>query len=139
MQLHTISRHNENKAPRPRVGRGGKRGTTSGRGTKGQGSRSGHRIRPAIRDYIQRLPKMRGIKNGTPTFVRAEVSVDVLNKLKVSEVTLAVLKEHGLAARTATSAKILAGKELTKKLAIKGVAVSAGARKQIEAAGGTIA
>jgi large subunit ribosomal protein L15 len=46
-----------------RVGRGGKRGTTAGRGTKGQKARSGHCIRPAERDLIQRLPKLRGYKN----------------------------------------------------------------------------
>ena len=46
-----------------RVGRGGKRGTTSGRGTKGQKSRSGHRIRPAERDLLIRIPKLRGYRN----------------------------------------------------------------------------
>ncbi|MEK9186632.1 MAG: uL15 family ribosomal protein, partial [Patescibacteria group bacterium] len=62
MQLHQLKpRHRQ--YPKTRVGRGGKRGTTSGRGQKGQKSRSGHRIRPAERDYIQRLPKLRGLKN----------------------------------------------------------------------------
>ena len=63
MLLHQLQPNNPNKNKKPRVGRGGKRGTYSGRGMKGQKSRSGHRIRPAERDYIQRLPKRRGFKN----------------------------------------------------------------------------
>lgn len=59
MQLHELQAIHENKEAQ-RIGRGGKRGTTSGRGQKGQKSRSGHRIRPAVRDMIQRLPKLRG-------------------------------------------------------------------------------
>src|SRR3989338_5787291 len=51
------------KYKKPRVGRGGKRGTTAGKGTKGQKARAGRRIRPAERDYIQRLPKLRGFNN----------------------------------------------------------------------------
>jgi large subunit ribosomal protein L15 len=62
MQLHELKPFHPNKKQR-RVGRGGKRGTTSGRGTKGQKARAGHRIRPAERDLIQRLPKLRGFKN----------------------------------------------------------------------------
>ena len=46
-----------------RIGRSGKRGSYSGRGQKGQRSRSGHRIRPAERDIILKIPKMRGFRN----------------------------------------------------------------------------
>src|ERR1700722_5360119 len=46
-----------------RIGRSGKRGSYSGRGVKGQRSRSGHRIRPAERDIILKIPKMRGFRN----------------------------------------------------------------------------
>jgi len=62
MQLHQLQANHPNLAKK-RIGRGGKRGTTSGRGTKGQHSRAGRRIRPAERDFIQRLPKLRGIGN----------------------------------------------------------------------------
>ena len=62
MQLHELQPDTPNKN-RKRIGRGGKRGTTSGRGQKGQTSRAGHRIRPAERDLIQRLPKLKGVKN----------------------------------------------------------------------------
>lgn len=59
MQLHLLEplHHNLEKK---RIGRGGKRGKTAGRGQKGQKSRAGHKIRPAERDFIQRLPKLRG-------------------------------------------------------------------------------
>ena len=55
-----------------RIGRSGKRGSYSGRGVKGQKSRSGHRIRPAERDLIIRLPKLRGFRN-KPKFEVGEV------------------------------------------------------------------
>ncbi len=62
MQLHQLQADHPGKGIK-RVGRGGKRGTFSGRGTKGQHSRAGRRIRPAERDYIQHLPKLRGVGN----------------------------------------------------------------------------
>jgi len=62
MQLHQLQPANKNQKKK-RIGRGGKRGTYSGRGVKGQKSRAGRHIRPAERDLIQRLPKLRGQKN----------------------------------------------------------------------------
>lgn len=62
MQLHELKPIHLNKTEK-RVGRGGKRGTTSGKGTKGQSARTGHKIRPAVRDLMQRIPKLRGVKN----------------------------------------------------------------------------
>src|SRR3954469_25237608 len=59
MQLHDLKRKTENKAQK-RVGRGGGRGKTSGRGTKGQKARAGHSIMPAIREQLKKLPKRRG-------------------------------------------------------------------------------
>lgn len=60
MQLHELWPFHSLYAKKTRVGRGGKRGTTSGKGQKGQKSRSGRRIRPAERDLIIRIPKLRG-------------------------------------------------------------------------------
>ncbi len=59
MQFHTLKRKTENKKAR-QVGRGGTRGKTSGRGTKGQNARAGHKNRPELRDFIKRVPKLRG-------------------------------------------------------------------------------
>jgi len=61
MQIHQVKRNTENRDKRY-VGRGGKRGKTSGRGTKGQNSRAGRKIRPVIRDMIKKIPKNRGYK-----------------------------------------------------------------------------
>lgn len=59
MQIHNLKRKTKNVKSQL-VGRGGKRGKTAGRGTKGQKARAGHKIRPEIRDMIKRLPKLRG-------------------------------------------------------------------------------
>jgi large subunit ribosomal protein L15 len=59
MQFHTIKRKNPNKKSK-QVGRGGTRGKTAGRGTKGQNARSGRKKRPELRDTIKRVPKLRG-------------------------------------------------------------------------------
>jgi large subunit ribosomal protein L15 len=62
MNLHQISPDHK-KIAKKRIGRGGKRGTYSGKGVKGQKSRAGSRIRPGTRDLIQQLPKLRGSRN----------------------------------------------------------------------------
>lgn len=59
MQFHTLKRKNPNKKSK-QVGRGGTRGKTSGRGTKGQNARAGRKKRPELRDFIKRVPKLRG-------------------------------------------------------------------------------
>lgn len=59
MQFHSLKRKTPNKKSRS-VGRGGKRGKTSGRGTKGQNARAGRKKRPELRDFIKRVPKLRG-------------------------------------------------------------------------------
>jgi large subunit ribosomal protein L15 len=61
MKLHSLTPIRKQHIQR--IGRGGKRGTTSGRGQKGQKSRAGHRIRPAERDLILKIPKQRGFRN----------------------------------------------------------------------------
>src|SRR3990167_5703087 len=61
MQVHELKR-NTKRVTSKRIGRGGKRGTTSGRGTKGQKARSGAKIRPEYRDVIKKIPKMRGYR-----------------------------------------------------------------------------
>lgn len=59
MQLHNLKKNSSRKKSR-QVGRGGKRGKTSGRGTKGQNARAGRKKRPEMRDTIKRIPKLRG-------------------------------------------------------------------------------
>jgi large subunit ribosomal protein L15 len=68
MQFHTLVRKTPNKKSK-QVGRGGTRGKTSGRGTKGQNARAGRKKRPELRDFIKRVPKLRGRgKSGLKSF-----------------------------------------------------------------------
>lgn len=59
MQAHNLKRNKANRKAK-QVGRGGTRGKTSGKGTKGQSARSGRKKRPEMRDFIKKLPKLRG-------------------------------------------------------------------------------
>lgn len=61
MQLHQLKPNNKKRKAK-RVGRGGKRGTYSGKGMKGQKSRSGRKFEPIVRGLIKRYPKLRGYK-----------------------------------------------------------------------------
>ncbi|MES2007239.1 MAG: 50S ribosomal protein L15 [Patescibacteria group bacterium] len=144
MQLNQLKRKTPNKKEK-RVGRGGKRGKTSGRGTKGQKARAGHKIRPAIREILKKLPKQRGY-----AFKSIEAKAIVVNlkdlemSFKAGEVVNAkTLSERGLIrfrknASTAPVVKILGTGELTKKLVISGCKVSESAKAAIEKAGGSI-
>ena len=121
MQFHQI-RTKQRKYPRARIGRGGKRGTTAGRGTKGQKARAGHRIRPAERDLILRLPKMRGFKNKP---LRPKLPV-----INVGDLERRGLPDYPV--------KILGRGELTKPFHIKGQPISKSAKGKIIAAGGSV-
>ncbi len=59
MQFHNLQPKTKRKTSKA-VGRGGTRGKTSGRGTKGQNARAGRKKRPELRDFIKRFPKLRG-------------------------------------------------------------------------------
>lgn len=137
MQLHTLSpQHPGRRATRR--GRGGKRGTMSGRGQKGQRSRSGHKIRAAERDLIQRLPKLRGFKNKAREGAWA-LNLSDLAKVTESEVTLEVLKVHHLVSKRYNGVvKVLGDGEVTRALTLKGLKVSESAKAKIEKAGGTV-
>jgi large subunit ribosomal protein L15 len=141
MQLHQI----KSKTKRIRhqdIGRGGKRGKTSGKGTKGQKSRSGHRMRPELRDIIKKLPKNRGYRFATIETKPAIVQVGSLEVFKNNtEVNPKVLVEQGLIKRVSgviPKIKILANGELTKSVKVSDCQVSASAKAKILAAKGEI-
>ncbi len=147
MQLHSLSPRTKNKKNAP-VGRGGKRGKTSGRGGKGQTARAGHKIRPEVRDLIKKLPKRRGHgKNRARTVKTNRISVSAVNldalelNYKAGEtVSPATLLAKGLVRRAkgrAPMVKILGTGELTKALTLSGCTVSASALAAITKAGGT--
>jgi len=148
MDLSTLRRPQSNKTAR-RVGRGGKRGKTSGKGGKGQTARAGAKMRPEWRDIIKKLPKRRGYGVNRSSTVRPRIpatalTLDALSKRFENGETVSVkaLIEKGMVRRVSGNVpplKILSRGELTKKLAIqKGISASADAKEKIRAAGGTI-
>ncbi|MAZ67347.1 50S ribosomal protein L15 [bacterium] len=147
--LHSLTRNPKSKTKR-RVGRGGKRGKTSGRGHKGQKQHGGHGIRPEIRDMIKKLPKRRGYgKNRARTVHNARTTYSPINLSQLEAAFSAgdtvdptTLVEKGLVAMRAAKApnvKILGRGELKKNLSVKGCAVSEAAKTAIEKAGGSVA
>lgn len=138
MQLHELKAKNKSRKP-IRVGRGGKRGTFSGRGTKGQKARAGRRIRPAERDLIQRLPKLKGFRNKSlkvkPFVLNA---FDLEKKIKGNAINKKALLEAGLITEKINDIKILGTGAIKRPFQVEGVKVSKAAGKKIEKAGGKI-
>lgn len=149
MQLHDLKASSARKETK-RIGRGGKRGKTSGRGGKGQTARTGNSTRPEMRDFIKKLPKLRGHGVNRSRTVNGErvLAVPVnLNKLEAAfaageTVTPKTLVAKGVinaVAKRAPVVKILATGEITKKLTIEGCQISKAATAKIEQAGGKVA
>lgn len=146
MQLHELKRVSENKKPK-RVGRGGGRGKTSGRGTKGQNARAGHKKRPEIREILKKLPKRRGRGIGGLLSIQSKPSIVNISSIEKAftageTITPKLLLEHGLVRGrkgTLPSVKILGDGEITKKFTFSGVVVSTSAKEKIEKVGGSIA
>jgi len=143
MKLNELSPAKGARKNRKRVGRGHGSGSgkTSGRGHKGQKSRSGGSI-PAWFEGGQ-LPLTRRLPiKGFNNYTRREYEVINLSDLERSglegTVTVAVLRAAGIVTRSQMPVKILGMGEVTKALDLKVNAVSATAREKIEAAGGTI-
>jgi len=120
MQLYQVKPIHRQKNKK-RVGRGGKRGTYSGKGIKGQLARAGRKVRPEIRDFIKKIPKQRGYRfksfRGKPAIVNLK---DLEKKFKNGEVVNPeTLLEKGLIAKIRNripEVKILGDGKLTKKL-----------------------
>jgi large subunit ribosomal protein L15 len=137
------------KTPRKKtmiVGRGGKKGKTSGRGGKGQTARAGNKRRPEVRDFIKRVPKLRGRgKHGLRTIQdRAFViNLDVIEEIfKAGDVVSPKTLEEKKAISTFNGklpmVKILGNGELTKKISFEGVKISGEAKAKVEKAGGSV-
>lgn len=136
MQLHTLSSQKTNRAQR--VARGGKRGTYSGRGQKGQKSRSGRRIRPAMRDLIIRIPKKRGFHNKPKAASALVLQLSDLKKMEGVVDREALKKAKMIPQRHLGLIKILSAGEAPAGLTIRGLSVSAVAKKKIEEAKGKV-
>ena len=142
-QLNTLSPAEGSKRARRRVGRGigSGLGKTAGRGHKGQKSRAGgfHKVgfEGGQMPLQRRLPK-RGFTT-LDQHLYAQVRLSDLQALPVDEVDVQVLKQAGVIGQAVRYAKVFKSGELTRKVTLKGIAASAGARASIEAAGGTLA
>jgi large subunit ribosomal protein L15 len=143
MQLNTIKPAAGAKHAKRRVGRGigSGLGKTAGRGHKGQKSRSGgyHKVgfEGGQMPMQRRLPK-RGFKSHLLKY-NAEITLAALEKLGAAEVDLLTLKQAKLVSELAKNVKVIKSGELTKKVVLKGIGATAGAKAAIEAAGGSIA
>jgi len=140
MQTHELQVSKPHR--KQRIGRGGKRGTYSGKGLKGQKARSGHSIRPALRDAIKKIPKYRGYRTRHFRVKPITISVATLELAFaagdiVTPKTIAAAKVVR-ATESKRGVKILGNGELKKKLTIEGCQYSESASKKIIAAGGTI-
>lgn len=127
------------KTAKKRLGRGGKRGTYSGRGQKGQKARAGHRIIPAERELIQRLPKFRGYKNRNVSRELLVLNVGDLDKFKETKINPEFLKKKKFLNKGFRGEiKILGKGEIKSKVEIRDISVSKSAQIKIEKAGGKI-
>lgn len=148
MQLHELKPTAPRKTSK-RIGRGGKRGKTSGRGMKGQIARAGNSTRPEIREQIKKIPKLRGHGVNRSRTVNSEqkpvVAVN-LGRLEtvfsdgetVSPQTLVNKGVVSKVAKKAPKVKILATGEVTKKLNVDNCQVSKSAKEKLEKSGGKI-
>ncbi len=141
MKLHELSSAPGSRKERKRVGRGTSSGTgkTSGRGHKGQNSRSGGGVRPGFEGgqnpLYRRLPK-RGFTNPTRKEY-AIINIEDLNNFAAdTEVTPEFLFENGIVKNAKSGIKILGNGEVTVKLSVKANKFSQSAVEKIEAAGG---
>ena len=121
-----------------RIGRGGKRGNYSGRGHKGQKSRAGRNIRPAERDLIIRIPKLRGYKNKPKSTRPVIINLRDIIKIRGAKIVDKEFLIKNNLVKPNQAVKIL-GKGIPREpLLVKGLDISAGARLKIESAGGKV-
>ncbi len=143
MELNNLKPGAGSKHAKKRVGRGigSGLGKTCGRGHKGQKSRAGgfHKVgfEGGQMPLQRRLPK-RGF-NSLTAARNAEVRLSEINKLDEAEIDLLVLKSAGLISGDALSAKVILSGEIGRKVVLRGVGATKGAKAAIEAAGGSVA
>ena len=143
--MDQLKRKNPNKKAK-RVGRGGLRGKTSGRGHKGQKQHGGHGIRLELRDQIKKIPKLRGrgINSNKSIHLKpTAVNVAQLEALYTAGETVSpiTLQEKGIisgAQARKQGAKILGNGDIKIALTIEGCAVSQSASEKITKAGGKV-
>jgi|OpeIllAssembly_1097287.scaffolds.fasta_scaffold06335_2 large subunit ribosomal protein L15 len=143
MRLNDLKPAPGSKSARHRVGRGigSGWGKTAGRGHKGQKARAGgfHKVgfEGGQMPLHRRLPK-RGFTSLSRRYVEV-VRLGELQKLGAEEIDLMVLKQAGVISSLAIDARVIKSGELSRKVAVRGIGVTRGAKAAIEAAGGSVA
>lgn len=143
MQLNSLSPAEGSKHAKRRVGRGigSGLGKTAGRGHKGQKSRSGgfHKVgfEGGQMPLQRRLPKRGFTPLGQHLY--AEVRLSELQKVTGDEIDVQVLKQQGFIGQQVRYVKVIKSGDLSRKVSLKGLTATAGARAAIEAAGGSFA
>jgi large subunit ribosomal protein L15 len=143
MRLNTIAPAEGSKHPKKRVGRGmgSGLGKTAGRGHKGQKSRSGgfHKVgfEGGQMPLQRRLPK-RGFKSLAAGTV-GEVRLSDLQKMDTEEIDLLSLKAARVISQLSLSARVILSGTIERKVSLKGIGATKGAKAAIEAAGGSVA
>lgn len=145
MQLNTLIPKTKNKKTMI-VGRGGKRGKTAGRGGKGQTARAGNKKRPELRDFIKRIPKLRGRGKNSHKTIQTKAVVVNLGLIEaaykagesVTPMTLVEKKVVTTFNGKIPEVKILSNGDFSKKLSFEKVLVSKEGKAKIEKAGGSV-
>ena len=142
MQIHELKRKHKNRASK-RVGRGGKHGTYSGKGIKGQASRAGRKMEPLIRGLIKKYPKLKGYRS-----FRMENDFTVVNLITLEKNTKdgEIINPENLIAKgivgkikgKTPKVKILGTGKFTKKIVVENCKTSKTAKEAIEKAGGSV-
>ena len=142
MRLNTIKPNEGPKKAAHRIGRGvgSGWGKTAGRGHKGQKSRAGgfHKVgfEGGQMPLHRRLPK-RGFTSLTRRFVEV-VRLNELEAMPVDVIDLAALKQANVVSTLAQDARVILSGSITRKVTVRGLGVTKGAKAAIEAAGGTV-
>ncbi len=128
------------KRLKKRIGRGGKKGTYSGRGLKGQKARAGRKIKPQEKETLMKLPKLRGYRFNSIKTKPAVITLSALDKKfkEDEEVSLKSLIKKKIIAKNTKKAKILFKGKLTKKIIVKGLEISKKAKEEITKLGGQV-
>ena len=142
MNLNTLKPALGEKTLRKRVGRGmgSGMGKTSGRGHKGQKSRSGGFTKIGFEGgqmpLQRRLPKV-GITSRVSS-ITSQVTLSQLDKLSEKDITIDVLKKHNLVTKNISRVKVMLSGEINRPINLVGIKPTKGAKAAIEAAKGTI-
>ncbi len=137
--INNIKTKNKRKGKK-RIGRGGKKGTYSGRGMKGQKARAGRKIKPQEKQTLMKLPKLRGYRFNSIKTKPSVITFKIIEKYfkENEEVSLKTLINKKIISKNTKEAKILLKGKLTKKIIVKGLLISKKAKEEILKLGGEV-